>query len=388
MLDSIKKIWQDYACLLVYTALSCLAVSDTGYYFYMADYVGSHALLLRHLCLILLGIKVLGTRYTKKEFLILAAAAIPALYNYTVCQNATFIYSILVIAALKNVNLNTVFRVLFFATSASLLAFAVMSLYGIGDVVSITMDFGRGGIETRYCWGMHHPNIWHFAFARVIVYFVLGFKKHMKWYSYLLLFLINYIAYRFTVSRTGFLATSVFLLLMAAYRYLKKLMHSLPVNIAIITGIAAIYTLFLWCMKLLMTGASPFAEFVNNRITTGRISLAANYLSQHPIRFWGSDFWYGTVFDCGFLRLFYDCGYLLGGIFFLAFFLLLFYAMKHKKGTVISVCIFMVLYSIYEIDPITRPTFNIVIFFLAALLYKDSYAKKNRTSSDTDKQTL
>lgn len=376
MLNSIQKLWKTYSCLLVYAALALLAVSDTGYYFYMADYVGSHAFLLRFLCIALLTVKIIGTRYTKKEFLPLAALLLPALYNYHLTGNETFIYIVLVIAAIKDVDLTMLFRVLFFATAASLLTFGILSFFGIGSVVFLTEDFGRGGIETRYCFGMHHPNIWHFAFARVIIYFVLGFRKCRKWYVYLTLLVVNYIAYRFTLSRTGLLATSAFLLMMFLCQYLGKITYSVYMKIAVIGGIAAVYGLFVYCMKAYFGPWNALISMISDKLTTGRIYLAKMYLSQYPIQFWGSDFYYSTVFDCGFLRLFYDNGWLLGTIFFATFFLLLFMALKHKNHMAVSVCIFMFLYSIYEIDPVTRPTFNITVFFMAALVYGKDYLKK------------
>lgn len=377
MLNTIQKFWKNYSCLLVYTALALLAVSDTGYYFYMADYVGAHAFLLRQVCVALLTLKIVGTRYTAKEFLLLAAIFIPALYNYSLCGNITFIYSILVIAAIKDIDLGTLFKILFFATFSSLLTFGVLSYLGIGDVVALTENFGRGGIETRYCWGMHHPNIWHFAFARVIIYFVLGFKKQLKWYAYLLLLLLNYTAYCFTASRTGLLATSAFLLMILACRYLEKIMYSVYMKIALIGGTAAGYGLFIYIMNALLTKPNTALQIIDQKLTTGRLRFAGIYFSEHPIRFWGSDFYYGTVVDCGFLRLFYDAGWLLAGIFFIAFFVLLHLALKQKNGAVVSTCIFMFFYSIYEIDPVTRPTFNVVIFFMAALIYGTDYLKRS-----------
>lgn len=375
MLNSIQKLWKNDSCLLVYTALALLAISDTGYFFYMIDYVGAHVFLLKNLCAVLLSIKIIGTRYTKKEFFLLAAVMIPAICNYNVCRDDTLIYSVLVIAALKDTDLSTVFKILFFTTFATILVLGILSCSGIAGGVSLTEDFGRGSIETRYYWGLRHPNTWHMSFARTIVYFVLAFRKCQKWHTCLLLFLLNYIAYRFTMSRTGFLATSVFLLMIIACQYCGKIIYSVFMRITLITGIASCYGLFVYCMNTLLVHPDELLNFINRKFFTGRISLAGSYLTKHPIRFWGSYLYSDVVFDCGFLRLFYRSGYLLAGIFFIAFFLLLYLAMKHKNGAVVSACIFMALYSFYEIDPVTRPTFNVVIFFMTALIYGMDYLK-------------
>ena len=240
--------WKRYSAISVYIAAALLAFSDTGWYLYANDYLNSYpaAILLRQIALLLLFIKIVGTRYSLKQFLFFLTGSTLAIYNYTLCGSTTFIYSIFFIIALKDVDLSTLFKILFISTAGSLLLWGTLSYLGIGDVVSLTQSFGRGGVETRYCWGMHHPNIWHFAFARCIVYFVLGFKNRLKWSGFLALLLLNYFAYRFTISRTGFLTTTIFLLMILAYQYLPKIMQTLPVKIAIPSGIIGIYGLFFY----------------------------------------------------------------------------------------------------------------------------------------------
>lgn len=374
-MNSLSVFFKKYSHLLVYIAAALLAISDTGYYWYVDDYIGSYTLatLLRRVALLLLFCKVSGTRYSLRQFLVIFGTAILALYNYHICGSTTFIYCVLFIAAMKKVDYSVLFKALFGATTASLLVFSILSLFGIGDVVSITMYFGRDGIETRYCWGMHHPNIWHFAFARCIIYFVLGYDKHLKWYGYFALLIMNYIAYHYTVSRTGFLATAAFLLVIFLYKYFDRILHTIIIKVSIVLGIIGIYGAFLYFMHDYTSNQSQLALLVNDKLTTGRIHLAAYYLSMHPIKFWGSEFWYGIIFDCGFLRLFYDNGYLLGGIFFAAFFALLILALKNNWDMVVSACIFVVLYSIYEIDPITRPTYNVMIPFFAILIFQNQF---------------
>ena len=367
----------------VYMAAALLAFSVTGWYLYANDFLNSYpaAILLRKISLVLLFIKIIGTRYSLKQFLFFLAGSALAIYNYTLCGNTTFIYSIFFVTALKDVDLSTLFKILFGSTTCSLLLWGTFSYLGIGDVISITQDFGRDSIETRYCWGMHHPNIWHFAFARCIVYFVLGFKNKLKWSVFIALLLLNYFAYRLTISRTGFLATTIFLLMILAYRYLPKLMQTLAVKTAILSGIIGIYGLFLYFFYEYITTRSDLSMLICKKLTTGRLTKAASYLSRHPVQWFGSEFYYETIFDCGFLRLFYDNGYILAGIFFLAFFILLILALKHNWDVVITICIFTVLYSIYEIDPITRPTYNFSVFFMSLLLYKDQLKYLHKTSS-------
>lgn len=365
-----NSTWKKYSVLLVYLAAALLAVSDTGIQLLILNTVGSHSRILRQIAIWLLFLKVTGTRYTKREFFLLAPIAVLSLYNYTLCGNIYCIWNILIIAAMKNVDFPTLFKVLFYSTFTALVTVSVLSLNGIGSAASITMDFGRGSVETRYCPGLYHPNIWHFAFARCIVYFALGYEKHLKWYTLLALLAANFAAYRFTVSRTGLLAGTAFVILLFAYKYLGKLMHCISMKAAIMGGLPAVFGIYFYFLYDYAVTGSELSEYINSKLTTGRIGQAVSYLSKHPIKLMGSRFPDdGTVFDCGILRMFLESGWLLAGIFVISFLILLFVALKNHLDGVTATCIFMAMYSLYEANPTTRPSYNIVVFFMAILLY-------------------
>lgn len=366
-----NSIWKKYSVLLVYLAAALLAVSDTGVQLLILNTIGSHSRILRQMAIWLLFFKVTGTRYTKREFLLLAPIAVLSLYNYTLCGNIYCIWNILIIAAMKDVDFSTLFKVLFYSTLTFLVTVSVLSLAGIGSAASITMDFGRGSVETRYCPGMYHPNIWHFAFARCIVFFALGYERYLKWYTLFALLAANFLAYRFTVSRTGLFAVTAFLIFLFACKYLGKLMHCIYMKAAIMGGLLAAFGVYLYFLYDYAVTGSRLAEYVNSKLTTGRIEQAVYYLSRNPIKLMGSRFPDdGTVFDCGILRMFFESGWLLAGIFVIAFLILLFFALKNHLDGVTATCIFMAMYSLYEANPATRPSYNIIVFFMAILLYK------------------
>lgn len=375
-MNTISKKWQDYSCLLIYISAALLAVSDTGIQLLILNTIGPHSRILRQAAFCLCIIKVLGTRYRKKEFLIIAPIMALSVYNYTFCGNDYIIWNILIIAAMKDIDFSVLFKTLFFSTFSTLLLIGVLSFLGVGGAFSLTMDYGRGGVETRYCFGLYQPNIWHFAFARSVVYFVLGFRSSRKWYCLFSLLLINYIAYRFTISRTGFLTTTGFLLMIFAYRYLPKLMNHTLMKFLITSGLLAVFCTFLYFLYDFSIKETELGNWVNQKLTTGRIQQAYYVLCKHPVRFWGSRFPDdGTLFDFGFLRMFYESGYLLAAIGVLAFILLLIYALRTNNGLITAVCIFMALYSLYEAPPVTRPSYNILIFFFAILIYGNEHFK-------------
>ena len=127
----------------------------------------------------------------------------------------------------------------------------------------------------------------------------------------------------------------------------------------------------------------------NWKIANGRIRQAIDYLVNHPIKAFASRFPDdGTLFDCGFYRIFYECGYLWAGIFFLALFILLLLAMKKNWNLFIPAAVYFVFCSLYEFDPVTRPTFNIAVFFLPLLIFRSSADQFSSFMNSTKQQKV
>lgn len=362
--------WKNISLLLVYIAVALLAISDTGFQLLFMQYIGSNSSILLKIALTLLSLRLFTTRYNKKQFFIILPILALSLYNYRISGNIYCVYNILLIASMKDIDYPKLFKVLFYSTFAALLIIGLLSFMNIGGVVSITQDFGRGGIETRYCFGLYHPNIWHQAVARCIVFFSLGYERQLKWSHFLCLFLINWAAYYFSVSRTGFLAIFAFLLLMLLYKYAHKLMHHKIVKLGLFASTSCGYVLFSYLVYDFANNLTIHAQLFDMKLATGRLRHAAEYLTQHPVQLLGTRFPNdSTLFDCGFLRMFSESGYLLAGIFFLFLFTLLIKALKNNWGQVVSTTIFIFLYSLYEVHPLTRVPYNIIVFYFALLLF-------------------
>ena len=366
---------KNLSVILVYIAIALLAISDSGIQLLILMEIGPGSRTLRLIAMWLLFSKVLFTRYTKKEFFILIPIAVLALYNYTVSGNTFCVYTILVIASAKDIDYSTLFKTLFYSTLSAIIFVGVLSFFDIGSPTKLVDDFGRGLVETRYCFGLHHPNIWHQAIARCIVFGCIGYYKQLNIVHLLILFVFNYFIYTLSVSRTGLLATGIFLILIILYKYFGKFMHTLFVKICAVTGMISVYGLYIYFTVKLTGEYHRMAELFNWKVTTGRLRQAVNYLSENPIRLFSSRFPDdGTLFDCGFFRLFYEGGYLWAVLFFITFLVLIIFAMKKNWDIIIPVCVYFIFCSLYEFDPVTRPTYNIVVFFLPLLIFKSTAA--------------
>ena len=359
---------------LVYLGVSLIAISDSGIQLLILMTLGPGSRTIRLIGMWLLFIKILLTRYTKKEFFILAPVTILALYNYTVSGNIYCVYTILVIACMKDVDYAALFKVLFYSTLGSVIFVGILSFFNIGSPTQLTQDFGRGLVETRYCFGLYHPNIWHQAIGRCIIFACIGYYKQLNIIHLLILFVFNYFIYRMSVSRTGLIAVSIVLILMIFYKYLTKFMHTLFIKICAVISMLGVYGLYIYyTIKLAGEEYHLPAELFNWKVATGRLRQALDFLETHPIQMFSSRFPDdGTLFDCGFFRIFYECGYLWAGILFLTLFALVITALKNNWDIIIPVVVYFIFCSLYEFDPVTRPTYNIAVFFLPLLIFNST----------------
>ena len=367
---SLKKL----SIFFLYLGISLIAISDSGIQLLILMTIGPGSRTLRLIGMWLLFGKILLTRYTKKEFLLLLPSAVLAMYNYSLSGNIYCVYSILVIACLKDVDYSTLFKILFYSTLSSVIFVGILSFFNIGSPTQITQDFGRGLVETRYCFGLYHPNIWHQAIGRCIIFACIGYYKQLNILHLLTLFVFNYFIYKMSISRTGLIAISIVLILMIFYKYITKLMHTIFVKICALAGMLGVYALYIYyTIKLAGPEYHLRAEEFNWLIATGRLRQALNFLETHPIQMFSSRFPDdGTLFDCGFFRIFYECGYLWAGIFFVTLFLLVIVSFKNNWDIIIPVVIYFIFCSLYVFDPVTRPTFNIVVFFIPLLIFNSN----------------
>lgn len=380
--DSVKKL----SALLVYIGIALLAISDSGIQLLILHVIGPGSRTLRLAAMWLLFAKVILTRYTKKEFFLLAPITVLALYNYTRSGNIYCVYTILVIACLKDIDYSRLFKVLFYSTLSTVVFVGILSFFGIGSPTQLTQDFGRGMVETRYCFGLYHPNIWHQAIARCIVFACIGYYKQLNIVHLIILFVFNYFIYTMSVSRTGLLAIWIFLVLVIFYKYLNQLMHTVFVKICAFLGVFSVYGLYVYFTWDFAVNWSLNSQLFDWKITTGRIQQALGFLSNHPIQMFSNRFPDdGTLFDLGAFRIFYEGGYLWAGLFFLAFFLLITIALKKNWDIIIPTAVYFIFCSLYEFDPVTRPSHNIIVFFLPLLIY-NTLDKKIFTLSSRRKE--
>ncbi len=242
-----------------------------------------------------LGCKVLCTQYTKWEYIVGVLLAAFGAYGLLVNKNLYLITNIVLIFSLKNVDLKRFFQKYFWVALATVAVTMSLSLIGIGGVVSITKDWGRGIVETRYVLGYGWPNTCHMYLFRLLMLYILGWYEQIRWSHILVMFALNAVLYVLTISRAGLLGVSMMLVYLTVIKMMPKVAVSkwfggLAMVGYILVGAATLFIVFE------MPGTAIYDRL--NSALTGRLALAGMALQEYPVNWLGNGIG-GLYIDCG-----------------------------------------------------------------------------------------
>lgn len=296
------------------------------------------------LTFLLCMVKIAMTKYSFKEWLVMAAFFVLGAISYFATGRNEIVRVVAFVAASKNVNLRTVLKITFYTTLAGVAVLVILSLTGSLGQTFLEVDYGRGGIEKRYCFGLGHPNALHCMFWALMTLGLYLYWKKLKWYHCVLLELVNVGLYLLTVSRTGMAVASVTVLIAMVFCIFPKLQEKKWVYVAgiVCCCICAIFSIF-----AAVYGCNVFVFAQLDKYLTGRI--------QWAYQDGGASMWslfsvpeHMSYFDMGFIRLFYWYGIVPGIAYIAVKGAQLFYCMKKKDAASFLVITMFVLYTVFE----------------------------------------
>lgn len=270
---------------------------------------------LMQLAAILFGVKIVLTKYTKKEWIFIFGIAVLSCIPFLTLRETLIIQVALMLLASKDVNRGNILKCYFFTLLSSMVLMAVLSGVGIIDNFVLVKNFDRGSVERRYCFGFNHPNVFYSAFINVIAIGMCAFYKKIKLWHYLVLTIINCVLMVLSASRTGFLVMQILIIAMFIVQKWPQIMNRKVVfvvgYIAIGMAIALSYSIFLMDWDLVVQ---------LDRIFTGRIGIAqtwghiSNWTLLPVLR-------EEMVMDMGYVKLMYQWGIILGVLYLALIFL-------------------------------------------------------------------
>ena len=314
-------------------------------------YINPYESMLFRLTFVLFGIKIVTTKYSKKEWLCIVIVGAIAVLSYLINERDETVRAVVFIASCKDIDLKKMLKMTLFVTAVGSAVLFILSVTGIYGAVSVTADFGRGptpegSIETRYCFGMGHPNAFQgmlFMMSTLVLYL---YADKMKLLHFVALGAVNIAAYMFTDSNTSLLVMLVTIAGVMIMRYCKVLREG---KTAYILGALLFIAIVMFSVYGAKVGRDTPFMFRLDKILNGRFQYA-HFVEAAQLENWKlfGDAANMEFFDQGFIRLFYWYGIVIGLMYIVANLYLVWCAYQKKDYVLLVIVVAYAVFSIME----------------------------------------
>ena len=343
--------------------------------------------------------KVCLTKYSKREYVTIFLFCVLGAVSYFVTERNEIIRLVMFVAACKGIDMKKCMTLVFRLTLIGCLVIILLSVTGIYGAVSLTQDFGRGSVETRYTLGMGHPNalqcmVWALTILGLYLY-----SENMKWYYFLLITVINGALFLLTDSKTSLLVAVFSIALYAFIRIFKgKWAGTLifiggilvTVGCIVLSVLSAKNAYLIYRFRWEWYWTPQVERYLQlDKLLTGRInSLVGTENFEGTLQTWSlfsrpENVYY---FDMGWVRLFYWYGIIPACIFIAVLLLLMIYCWRKGENAAMIMIISFFLYTLIEAHGISEYLARNYVFFLLGAYWSPMLAcikkKKDRESKE------
>lgn len=335
--------------------------------------------------------KVCLTRYSRREYLVIFLMCLLGAVSYFVTGRNEVVRLVIFATACKDVDMDRCLKMVFYMTLAGCGVIILLSASGLWGSVSLTQEYGRGGVETRYTLGMGHPNalqcmVWALTTLGLYLY-----GCGIKWYHYLAVLAVNMFFFLLTNSRTSLLVTlcTMVLVYMAGDRRrpgVKRVgawlgagvtVFSIGISVAIAGSAYRVYN-YVWHGD--RTPVTRFYVWLNE-VLNGRIRiLVENDGFEGTVSTWRifSRPENNYYFDMGWIRLFYWYGTIPACIFIVVLLAVMIYCYRKKQYMAIMLISSFALYSVIEAHAISVYLARNYVFFLIGMFWSPLIGQKQK----------
>lgn len=338
------------------------------------------------LCALFILIIILSQKYNPKLFRIFLVSLLYSMILVVTSGKQALFFTVLMIIAMKGVNLNrNILRICFYVGAISLL---------------IACYLERASIDTtRYVNGewvdvVKRSNILFVQYTAVVSIYLLWMRNHITNKHIIYIVITSIFLYLYTTSRTGIIAILFLIALISLFR-IKKVRNNRVFKLLIVSS--PLTSLSFCLCSAIFYGNGLFWE-VLNMLLQGRIYQNSAFWHHYDLRLFGqhiiekSDGTDMRILDCAYMDMIICQGIL----FALLWTTITIYVINYfyKKGRTIEVSI-IVTYAIYGISETFLPNcfLNISLFLYGECLYDifkkvNTYNLKNKLLNDTKSNSL
>ena len=262
------------------------------------------------LTFLLFCIKAATTKYSAKEWVCILLFGAVAVISYFINERDEAVRAVVFVVSCKDVDLKKMLRIILGVTFVGSVTLFALSAAGVLGAFTVTANFGRGPfpgiVETRYCFGMGHPNAFQVMLFMMSTVYIYLQGRGLKPFSLILVGIINAAAYVFTDSNTGFMVMMAVIAGVVLLRYVKALQES---RLVYISGAVVVLAIVLFSAYGSHVGRETSFMYKVDGILNGRFQYA-HIIEAARIENWTL---FGNAnnteyFDQGFIRLFYWYG--------------------------------------------------------------------------------
>ena len=320
--------------------------------------------------IIIIGFKIILTEHTLFEYIWMALLVMLALIVYKNTGEKGLLVCILTMIGIKGVSIKRVFR-----TGAMVwtTAFVILTLLALNDLIpeKILMHNKHGiGYIVCHALGYPHPNVLHVSYIVVMMFIMysLGKQSRKKLYiSTFLLMLGNILVFYYSVSFTGFIGATVYLIFNLYFQLRKKISFMESILIQMILPLCILFSIV---GPVLIKGR--VFELINNALNT-RYNLSNYFLTQQPITLLGARFVvpnYRYTMDCSYVYLFMQLGIIPFVLMMFLYFALIRDSIKNKRNAESAIIIALCITGITEPFMFNLSFKNLIFLFAGEYIFR------------------
>ena len=313
-------------------------------------YINPYESMLFRLTFVLFCIKIAMTKYSRSEWLCMIAVGGIAAISYFINERDEAVRAAALVAACKDIDLKKLLTTILGITVLGSVVLFVLSVTGIFGSISVTANFGRGPspgiVETRYCFGMGHPNAFQgmlFMMSTLALYL---YAEKMRLAHFAALMGVNLIFFFFTDSNTAILVMTAAILGVLFMKYCKPFSGSKGIYIA---GAVCFIIIVLFSLYGAFAGTQNAFMHKLDKLLNGRFQYAYT-IEQARLQNWSlfADAANQEYFDQGFIRLFYWYGIIPSLVYLFGNLYLIWQAYRKKDGCLLVIVVAYAVYSLME----------------------------------------
>lgn len=321
-----------------------------------------------------LAIKLCLTKHSLKEWVAMATLVfIGLLIRYSSGEDAA-LWAMLIIIGIKNISLKRLMQVCTGIWCVTFVFSVTAGILRIRDgAVVVHEKMGLGPI-IRWALGYTHPNVFHVSYFILTTLLLYAFEWHGKklWKVSAVMMLGNLLVFLYSISYTGVLIVSGYLVLNLYLDCRKKLFYSESV---LLTAMAAFLILFPIAGPIWLNSHNHRLFVFFNELLSYRFELVYNIFHEFPISLFGTR----TVFTGnGHLSLDSSFAYLLmyygivGFVIFVAGILYLVYRFaRANRKKELAIVLAIIVAGVTEQFLFNLSFKNLLFFFLGEALFAD-----------------